>query len=79
MESGRATTTMRFSASPMGLAALRGFLSSYAAPVRLAVSGATALSVALALGALPRCEVFIVAATPAPHALTLAHYAERAI
>lgn len=79
MDSGRATATMVFAASPMGLAAIRGFLSSYAAPVRLAVSGAAALSVALALGDAPQREVFIVAAAPAPQALTLAHYAERAI
>lgn len=79
VESGRATTTLRFSASPIGLAAIRAFLTSYATPVRLAVSGAAALSVALALGDTPQREVFIVAASLSPHAPALAHYAERAI
>lgn len=79
LESGQATATMTFSASPMGLAALRGFLGNYPDPVRLAVSGAAALSVALALGDTPQREVFIVAPIVAQQALALAHYAERAI
>ena len=76
LEHGRTSVVMRFPATGMGIEAIRGFLTSYGHPVRLAVAGVTALSLALALGNVPGRETFIVSSTIANQAVALAHYAE---
>lgn len=79
LEQGRPTVAATFPATGMGLEAIKVFLAGTANPVRLAVAGVAALSVALALGNSLRREVFIVSAANAdqPLALALAHYAMR--
>jgi|CXWL01.1.fsa_nt_gi hypothetical protein len=78
-ESGKTASTMTFPATGMGIEALRHFLDSCGNPVRLAVAGAAALSIALALGNVPLRETFIVSSTVASQAADLARYAENAV
>ena len=78
-ESGKTASTMTFPATGMGIEALRNFLDSSGNPVRLAVAGAAALSVALALGNVPFRETFIVSSAVATQAADLARYAEHAV
>ena len=78
-ESGKTASTMTFPATGMGIEALRHFLAGRSNPVRLAVTGAAALSVALALGNVPFRETFIVSSTIATQAEDLARYAEHAV
>ena len=79
LEHGKTSDVMRFPATAMGVEAIRGFLSSHTHPVRLAVAGATALSLALALGNVPGRETFIVSSAVANQAMALAHYAEHTV
>jgi len=79
LEPGLAAVPIRFPASAMGVEAIKLFLSDYALPVRLAVAGAAALSLALALGNAPRREVFIVSSSFSGQSVALAHYAKRSI
>jgi hypothetical protein len=79
MEAGRLGAILNFPATEMGLEAIKAFLAGYENPVRLAVSGVAALSVAISLGAGPRSQVFIVSPSIADHSTALAQYAERSI
>jgi hypothetical protein len=79
LESGEAAVAVKFPASAMGVEAIKLFLADYGIPVRLAVAGVAALSLALALGNAPRREVFIVSASVTEQPLALAHYARRSI
>src|ERR1035437_8227884 len=76
LENGKISVVMRFPATAMGVEAIRGFLSSHTHPVRLAVTGVAAVSLALALGSVPGRETFIVSSTIANQAVALAHFAE---
>jgi len=78
-EHGKNATTMIFPATGLGVEVLRQFLASHGNPVRLAVAGAAALSVALALGNVPFRETFIVSSAVATQAVDLARYAEHAV
>ncbi len=77
LENGKALRLLKFPATRLSVEAIRGFLRAHAKPVRLAVAGAAALSLALALGDVPGCETFIVAASIAGQASALARYAWR--
>lgn len=78
---GREIGCGRFPAGPLGTAALLLYLTDWQAPLRLAVAtaGTAALGLALAVGAVPGREVFLVTAQTACAAPDLARYAERAI
>ena len=76
-KSGRPEVEVNFPATEMGLEAIKIFLADCDEPVRLAVTGASALSLALALGNLPRRETFIVSSAVADRPIALAHYARR--
>ena len=78
---GREIGCGRFPASPLGTAALLLYLTDWQVPLRLAVAtaGTAALGLALAVGATPGREVFLVTAYTACAAPDLARYAERAI
>ena len=78
---GREIGCGRFPAGPLGTAALLVYLADWQAPLRLAVAtaGTAALGLALAVGAVPGREVFLVTAQTAHAAPDLARYAERAI
>ena len=78
LEANRPVITLRFPRSPMGVEALKGFLANYQQGVRLAVTGATALHIALAVGNVAEREVFILSAAVADQPAALAHYAKRA-
>jgi len=75
LENGRTMRVLKFPATRLSVEAIRGFLRAHAKPVRLAVTGAAAVSLALALGDVPGCETFIVASSIASQAPALAHYA----
>jgi hypothetical protein len=75
LENGKTTRVLKFPATRMGVEAIKGFLAAHAKPVRLAVAGAAAVSLALALGNVPGRETFIVAISIASQAPALAHYA----
>ncbi|MFA4968360.1 MAG: hypothetical protein WC540_01925 [Sulfuritalea sp.] len=77
LERGRSAVTATFPATGIGLEAIKVFLAGSASPVRLAVAGVAALSVALALGNSLQREVFIVSAATADQPLALAQYAMR--
>jgi len=78
---GREIGRGSFPAGPLGTAALLLYLTDWQAPLRLAVAtaGTAALGLALAVGAVPGREVFLVTAQTACAAPDLARYAERAI
>lgn len=76
-ESGRTMIVMKFPATLMGEQAIKIFLASYEIPVRLAVAGVAALSLALSLGNVPGRQTFIVSPDFADQAVALALYAER--
>ena len=78
-EPGKAAITMTFPATGVGVEALRQLLASHRNPARLAVAGAAALSIALALGNVPFRETFIVSSSVATQAVDLVRYAERAV
>lgn len=78
LEPGKAAVVMKFPATGMGVEGIRAFLSAYGNPVRMAVAGVAALSVALALGNVCGRETFIVSSAIADQALALARYAEHA-
>jgi hypothetical protein len=79
LESGQAAVAIQFPANDMGVEAIKLFLADYAVPVRLAVAGVAALSLALALGNAPRREVVIVSPSVAGQSVALAHYAKRSV
>jgi hypothetical protein len=75
-ESGRPAVEVNFPATEMGVEAIKIYLVSCREPVRLAVAGVAALTLALALGNLPgRRETFIVSSAVAAQPNALAHYA----
>lgn len=78
---GREIAQGRFPADPLGTAALLNYLTDWQTPLRLAVAaaGATALGLALTLGAPRGREVFLVSGHSIGAAADLARYAERAI
>ena len=78
-EFGKTAVTITFPATGMGIEALRHFLAGHGNPVRIAVAGAAALSIALAVGNVPFRETFIVASAVAAQAADLARYAEHAV
>ena len=78
LEPGKAAVVIKFPATGMGVAAIRLFLTGYTNPVRMAVAGVAALSLALSLGNVCGRETFIVSSAIADQALALAHYAEHA-
>jgi len=63
----------------MGMQAIRILLASCRAPVRLAVSGTGALSLALSFGNVPGGQAFIVSSAVAGQPVALAHYASRTV
>ena len=73
------TQIITLPASAQGLIALKARLRSLNRPIRLAICGRTALSLALALSQLPLGDVYIVAPSVANQPVALAHYAGRAI
>ena len=75
LENGKTIRMLKFPATRLSVEALRGFLRTHARPVRLAVAGAAAVSLALALGDVSGCETFIVAPSIASQASALAYYA----
>ena len=77
LEPGSGAVCMKFPATAMGLEGIKVFLAGHTSPLRLAVAGAAALSLALVLGQTPGSEVFIVSASLAGQPVALAHYAER--
>jgi len=78
LEPGKAAVVMKFPATGMGVEGIRIFLSGYANPVRMAVTGVAAVSLALTLGNVCGRETFIVSPTIADQAVALARYAEHA-
>jgi hypothetical protein len=78
-EPGKAAITMTFPATVMGVEALRQFLASRGHPIRMAVAGVAALSIALALGNVPFRETYIVSSAVASRAVELVGYAEHAV
>ena len=79
LECGRPAVAMTFPSTGMGLEAIKLFLGGYENSIRLAVAGAAALSIALALGDAIQREVFIVSGAMAGQPVALAQYAQRAI
>lgn len=79
LEGSQPAVTLRFPATQMGIEAIKAFLSGYDAPVRLAVAGVAAVSMALALSSGWNGQVFVVAHSVADHPIALAHYAKRSI
>ena len=79
LEPGKPAVAMKFPATGMGVEAIKVFLAGYADPVRLAIAGVAALSLAMALGNVPRRETFIVSTSIADRAMALARYAEHAV
>lgn len=78
LETGKRAVVRSFPATGMGVEAIRVFLSGYGQPVRLAVAGVAALSLALSLGNACGAETFIVSSSIADQAEALARYAEHA-
>lgn len=78
LERGKAAVLVKFPATAVGLEEVKVFLTSYRLPMRLAVAGVAALSLALTLGNVPRRETFIVSASVADQAVALATYARQA-
>ncbi len=78
LEPGKTAVVMKFPATGMGVEGIRVFLSSYASPVRMAVAGVAALSLALNLGNVCGRETFVVSTAIADQAAALAQYAEHA-
>ena len=78
LDRGR-TQLITLPASAQGLMALKARLRSLKRPIRLAICGSTALSLALALSQLPLGDVYIVAPSVADQPVALAQYAGRAI
>lgn len=78
-EPGKAAMTMTFPATVVGVEALRQFLASHGNPIRMAVAGVAALSIALALGNVPFRETYIVSSAVATQAVALVGYAEHAV
>lgn len=78
LQRGQAAVLMKFPASDIGLEEAKAFLTSYRRPMRLAVAGVAALSLALAVGNVPYRETFIVATSVADQAVALANYARQA-
>ena len=79
LKPGRAAVEVNFPATDMGLEAIKIFLADLCSPVRLAVTGTAAVSLALILGNLPGRETFIVSSAVADQPTALAHYAEHVI
>ena len=78
LEPGKTAVVMKFPATGMGIEGIRVFLSGYANPVRMAIAGVAALSLALTLGNVCGRETFIVSSAIADQAVALARYAEHA-
>ncbi|MDP2882875.1 MAG: hypothetical protein Q8N89_15005 [Azonexus sp.] len=78
LEPGKAAVVMKFPATGMGVEGIRIFLSGHSEPVRMAVAGVAALSLALSLGNACGRETFIVSSAIADQAEALARYAEHA-
>lgn len=78
LEPGKIAVVMKFPATGIGMEGIRIFLSGYDKPVRLAVAGFAALSLALSLGSACGGDTFIVSSATADQAVALARYAEHA-
>jgi hypothetical protein len=79
LESGRPAVEVEFPATAMGVEAIKIVLTDYQRPVRLALAGAAALSLALALGNAPGRETVIVSSAVADQPIALARYAGRMV
>ena len=77
LETGHSAVVSSFPAGGIGIAAINGFLTAHDEPVRLAVAGAAALNLALALGNAVGRETFIVSSTIADQPVALARFAWR--
>lgn len=75
VQSGRSTGIARFPATAIGVEAIRMFLADCSEPLRLAVAGAGAVSIALALGNMSGRHTFIVSPSVADQPIALARYA----
>jgi len=78
LEAGKAAVVMKFPATNVGIEGLKKFLSSYHIPVRMAVAGVAALSLALTIGNELARETYIVSSSMPSQAVALAHFAEHA-
>ena len=76
---GRAEVATTFPATEMALEGIKIFLAGYEKPVRLAVTGVAALSIALTLGNVTQREVFIVSPAVANQPGALAQYAQHSV
>jgi hypothetical protein len=77
LEAGHPAVEVDFPATALGVEAMRIFLDYCQQPVRLAVAGAPALDLALALGNGPGRETVIVSSAVADQPVALARYAGR--
>jgi hypothetical protein len=77
LESGHPAVEASFPATGMGVAAIRVFLDGCRQPIRLAVAGARALDLALALSDGSGRDTVIVSSAVADQPLALASYAAR--
>lgn len=76
---GAEARTRLFLANATGIHALTQFVAGFHRPVRAAVAGAAAITIGLALSAVPDSEVYVVSPVVAAKSVNLARYAERAI
>ncbi len=79
VEHGKTSAIMRFPADGKGIEAISGWLAKHGKGLRLAVAGAAALPLGLALGKGAGRETFIVSRRVGDQAATLARYAEHAV
>lgn len=80
-EKGQRIRRREFAVDAGGQASLESFVASFKVPARIAVGASTAAAVAMAvaLSAIPQCEIFLVSPSIASQSLQLARYAERSI
>jgi hypothetical protein len=79
LQPGRPAVEVDFPATAMGVEAIKIALEDSEQPLRLAVAGAAALSLALALGNAPGRETVIVSSAVADQPIALARYAGRMV
>ena len=76
---GKTSAVVKFPANSKGIEAISGWLAKHGKNLRLAVAGAAALPLGLALGKVAGRETFIVSHRVGDQATALARYAEHAV
>ena len=76
---GGHTQLITLPATEQGLRTLKARLRTLGRPIRLAICGSAALSLALALSQMPLRDVYIVSSSVADQPVALAQYAGRAV